>query len=196
MVMRFRIGTTGLSTLFLYVFSVALLSGCATIRTGYHYDETQNFGLYNTFSWIADSPYVRAEGESAPMVDPLTQSKIARAIRGELERKGYTFVENRASADFVIGFTVGGRERITVDSYPTVYRGPWGWHVYGSYYYVHEYRAHTYTLGTLGVDIFDGKSRKPVWHGWAEKAVTTSDRQDPTPAINEAVREMFVGFPR
>jgi hypothetical protein len=91
---------------------------------------------------------------------------------------------------------VGTRDKIRVSSYPVNYPGTWGWHVYGSHYYIREVSAHSYTEGTLGVDIFDGKTNKPVWHGWAEKTISSSDRQNPDPLIKTGVAKLFESFPR
>jgi hypothetical protein len=178
------------------LFTIIVLQGCETIDSGSHYDETNNFGAYESFSWIDDTPYIEGEGRTQTQVSPLTQTKIERAIQAELERKGYTFTEERDDADFVIAYTIGTRDEITVDSYPYPYRGAWGWHVYGSHYYVRESREHSYTRGTLSVDIFDGESNSPVWHGWAEKTITESDREDPSETIVKAVARLFEEFPR
>jgi hypothetical protein len=170
-----------------------LVAGCASIRTGSHYDETTNFGAWETFGWIAEDPYIA--GDTSVMVSPLAQEQIKNAIRHELELQGYSYSEDRGNADFVVSYTIGTREQIRIDSYPADYRGAWGWHVPYSYYYYRDISAHTYTKGTLGVDIFDNESGKPVWHGWAEKAVTESDRQDPTATIEEGVHLLFEDFP-
>lgn len=174
--------------------AAAVLAACAAIRTGSHYDETTNFGAYTTFSWIDRDPYIT--DESPARISPLSQSKIQDAIRSELERKGYAFTENRDDADFVVAYTVGTREQIRTTHYPVGFHGSWGWHVHGSYYYIRETIEHRYTEGTLGVDIFDGQMRKPVWHGWAEKTITQSDRADPGPVIREGVAKLFESFPR
>lgn len=179
---------------FLAVVVLGLAAACATIETGSHYDETADFGAYESFSWIADDPHIGPEGDLA--VSPLTHSKIQQAIREQLEIQGYTFTEDRAAADFVVSYTVGSREKIRTSSYPVAYRGAWGWHVYGSRYYVHEYVEHSYTKGTLSVDVFDNETKKPVWHGWAEKTITESDRRDPTRTIRDSVTRLFESFPR
>jgi hypothetical protein len=181
---------------FAFGLAASSLAGCTTISTGANYDETTNFGAYKTFSWISEDPYIVAAGATDAPVSPLTRSKIQNAIRTGLEAKGYTFLEQRDGADFVIAFTIGARQEISVDSYPAPYYGAWGWHVRGSRYYVHELSTHTYTKGTLGVDVFDGASKQPVWHGWAEKTVTQDDRKDPTPAINAAVTKLLEEFPK
>jgi len=108
----------------------------------------------------------------------------------------YSFIDDRDNADFVVAYTIGTRGEIRVSSYPVAYQGSWGWHVHCSYYYIREYSEQSYTKGTLGVDIFDGKSKKPVWHGWAEKMITESDRKGPDSAINEGVAKLFESFPR
>jgi len=159
-----------------------LLSGCATIKTGSHRDETASFDDYRTFSWIADNPMILGRGDS-PSVSPLTQKKIVDAIAGELTRKGFVYAADRSAADFVLSYTIGTRERIEATSYPSAYQGAWGWHLYGRYYYDIEVEHRMYTEGTLGVDVFDGKSKQPVWHGWASKTISTSDREDPSSSI-------------
>jgi hypothetical protein len=171
-----------------------LLSACSTIRTGAHVDETTNFSSYHSFSWIADDPYIKSDPDVA--ISPLSQSKIKEAIREQLETRGYTFTDDSANADFVVSYTVGSRDRVRTTSYPVAYRGNWGWHIPGSYYYIHEHDTHTYTEGTLSVDIFDGKAKKPVWHGWAEKTITRQDREDPTTVIRDGVSRLFESFPR
>ncbi|MCH9696418.1 MAG: DUF4136 domain-containing protein [Gammaproteobacteria bacterium] len=170
--------------------------GCATISTGAHYDETNNFGEYRTFSWIDDTPYISAGNDTGQPISPLTVSKIQNEILSGLEAKGYHFIDERNGADFVVAFTVGTRQEISIDSYPAPYYGTWGWHVRGSHYYVREVSAHNYTRGTLGVDVFDGKTKQPVWHGWAEKTVTASDRQDPEPSIKASVANLLEAFPK
>ena len=171
-----------------------LLGGCSTIKTGSHRDESASFAGYRTFSWIADNPMVMGKGES-PSVSPLAQKKITDAIQGELTRKGFVYTSNRSGADFVLAYTVGTRDRIEASSYPSAYQGAWGWHLYGRYYYDVEIEHRMYTEGTLGVDVFDGKTKQPVWHGWAKKTITAADREDPSPSIARAVTALFAEFP-
>lgn len=171
-----------------------VLSGCATIKSGSHHDESASFESYRSFSWIANEPLIVGTGND-PSVSPLTQKKIVDAIAGELARKGFVFTADRGAADFIVAYTVGTRDRIEATSYPTAYQGAWGWHLYGRYYYDIEVEHRMYTEGTLGVDIFDGKTKQPVWHGWATKTISSADRQDPSPSIDKAVAGLFAAFP-
>jgi len=170
------------------------LTGCATIKTGSHHDETVSFDGYRTFSWIADEPLIVGTGGPSP-VSPLARKKIADAIEHELTRRGFMFTADRQTADFVVAYTVGTRDRIEATSYPSAYRGAWGWHLYGRYYYETEVVHRMYTEGTLGVDIFDGETKAPVWHGWATKTISAPDRQNPSQIIQKAVTALFARFP-
>ena len=179
---------------FVLLLLTIVLGACATIRTGTHFDEATNFGEYKSFSWIDDVPYVWAENSA--LISALAQSMIESEIQDQLEQKGYAFTDERDNADFVVAYTIGTRDEIKVESYPVHFRGLWGWHVPYGYYYYRDISTHTYTKGTLGVDIFDSASGKPVWHGWAEKTVTQSDRDDPGPVIKAGVGKLFESFPR
>lgn len=172
----------------------ALLSGCATIKTGSHQDESASFSNYRTFGWIADDPLILGVDEQSP-ISPLSQKKIIEAIEDELSNKGFSYLANPDQADFVVSYTVGTREKIVANSYPSAYRGTWGWHMYGRYYYTTEVVHRTYTEGTLGIDIFDGSTKQPVWHGWATKTILTSDRENPSASIQKAVAGIIERFP-
>ena len=170
-------------------------AGCATILTGAHFDETADFGKIRSFSWIDEDPHIDASVRSGLAISPLTHAKIQDAIRKGLQERGYAFVEERGEADVVIAYTIGTRQEVSISSYPDPYYGPWGWHVSGSNYYINEVTTHSYTTGTLGVDVFDNETKKPVWHGWAEKTITMGDREDPTPTITTGVTKMLESFP-
>ena len=183
-----------LQTVVVLILVGAFLSGCATIRSGAHHDESASFDDYQSFAWIADDPLILGGGSDQP-ISALAKKEITQSIENELIAKGFVYQQDPDQADFVVAYTVGTRDRIVATSYPMAYRGVWGWHLYGSYYYQTEVEHRTYTEGTLGIDIFDGKSNEPVWHGWASKSVTSADRNDPSPAILKAVAAIIKRFP-
>ncbi len=176
------------------VLIATLFVGCTTIRTGSHQDENVSLGDYQSFSWISDDPLILAAGDQAE-ISPLSKKKIVEAMEKTFRDKGYTYTSNREGADFVVSYTVGTREKIDASSYPNEYDGAWGWHLHGRYYYDTEIRHRSYTEGTLGIDIFDGKTRQPVWHGWATKTISSADRENPSPSITKAVESVLARFP-
>ena len=171
-----------------------LLTGCATIKVGHHQDESVSLDFYQSFSWITDDPLILGAGDGAK-ISPLAKKKIVDSIAATIRDKGYTYTADRSKADFIVSYTIGTREKIDASSYPHDYTGEWSWHLHGRGYYSTEVVHRYYTEGTLGIDIFDGKTKEPVWHGWASKTISSSDRADPSPAIKKAVEGVLALFP-
>ena len=172
--------------------SALMLSGCATtLKTQSDHDSSQNFSSYHTFAWMADQPMIAAPEEVA-RVSPLNRRRIEEAVEKELAGKGFQKVPERATADFVVSYTVGARDRLDVQSYPTPYRGPWLW---GWPYFGHDVDVTMYREGTLAIDVFDGKNHRPVWHGWGSKRLDESDVKHAEKLIPPAVAAVLNDFP-
>ena len=173
-----------------------LVTGCGpsfTIRTDQ--DPNANFASYQTFSWIDPNPLVSVV--TAEPMSPLLPGRIMSATRREFEAQGYRFVADPFKADFAVAFTIGSREQIRVDSYPSTFRGGSSWTRSGrghGFYTGTTTRVRQTTRGALAIDIFDVASRSPVWHGIAETSITSSVRNDPDPIINEAVQRILAEF--
>jgi hypothetical protein len=172
---------------------LALLAGaCATpMESNFDFDPGASFSGYRSWYWLTDDRSITPPGRE-PGVSPLTLGRIADAIERELVARGFDKAPSRDKADFVVDFTVGSRERITVESYPWYYRGPWHWR---PYYWEPQYVTRTYRVGTLAIDVFDQHSRAPAWHGWASKRITARDIEAPEQPIAEAVAAILANFP-
>lgn len=178
---------------------VLALTGCATgknIQTYDDYNPEINFSSYRTFSFMSEHPMKVSEASSP--VSPLLEGRMMRAIRGDLTRKGFSYVDDPDSADMVVSFTIGSRDQIRVDQYPVTYQA-----AYGRYYrpygygigYGTETRVRNYTEGQLAIDIFDVKTKTPAFHGSASTRITQSDRENPAELIIQIVTETLDGFP-
>ena len=182
------------------IFSLALLAGCAsTFEASYDHDPANDFTNYQSFAWISKNPM--KVGKGVNIANPLLEPRITSTLEKALAAKGYKYVIEPKNADFVVSFTVGSREEIKVDSYPSMsagygmgHPGHWGWG--GMYYgYSTETKVRQYTEGMLAVDIFDVKDRRPVWHGVATKRINDSDRDNMDATIQAAVDAILTGFP-
>jgi hypothetical protein len=170
------------------------LGGCAAQHapSRIEFDETHDFSDYRTFSWIAEHPM-----KVGPVVaDPRDsiEPKIMAAVRAELEGKGFEFVEPGKPADFVVSFTVGSRESVRPDGYPSMSPkagGRWSW---GTEYH-HGEEGGTFTQGVLAIDMFDVDEKRPIWHGVAGRRINESDREDMTGLIGSVVATILGGFP-
>ncbi|MBT5155706.1 MAG: DUF4136 domain-containing protein, partial [Gammaproteobacteria bacterium] len=52
-----------------------------------------------------------------------------------------------------------------------------------------------YTEGTLAVDLYDGATRKPVWHARADRKITKKVRENPSETLRAILGDMFAAFP-
>jgi hypothetical protein len=83
-------------------------------------------------------------------------------------------------------------DRLDIQAYPVAYRGYWHW---GHSYFGDAVDVDTYREGTLAIDVFDGKARQPVWHGWATKRITEADIRAAAEEIPLAVTAILEAFP-
>lgn len=172
--------------------SAVLIAGCATTMEAHSdHDASQSFSRYRTFAWMADEPMI-GPPEQVARVSPLNRMRIVDAIESELGAKGFQKTTERAAADFVVSYTVGARDRLDVQSYPAPYQGMWYW---GGPYYGHDVDVRTYTEGTLSIDVFDGTTHQPVWHGWGSKRITAHDVRHAAEQIPPAVAAILKDFP-
>lgn len=187
--------------------SVTLAACATTAKITSDFDPEQNFSGYKSFSWAGDSPMTVFGDLPIPAT---AEPKIARAIKAELESKGFTYTEDRNAADFAVSFTVGTRDEQRTTQVPTNYyvnRTNWRW---GRGYYPGLYpgiyagstvsETRTYTKGTLAIDIFDVERKSPVWHGAGVKtlgsAETSGGGEGLAPEnLRAGVAKILVDFP-
>lgn len=166
--------------------SALLLAACASTPVVHtDYDPGTNFGGYRTYAWR----------QTPPISNPLVRQRVIAAIDAQLQAKGWTQAPE-SSADVALVGNVATRQEQTLD---TFYSGPewgaWGWH--GGWGMGGGYRTtqvHTYTVGTLIVDMFDTRTKRAVWRGTAEGTVPHSPEKT-NAAVQSAVTRMFAGFP-
>jgi hypothetical protein len=180
--------------------AVLAIVGCAGNPPIIDYDPSIDFAKYRTFAFIGEHPLIRGEG--AETGSPLLEGRLMQITENVLLARGFERVANPESADVAIAFTVGGRDKIQVNSYPEPYRGYYGggyrggWG--GSY---HSYGMSTstsvqqYTEGTLAVDIYDVKEHHPIWHGKATRRVTKKMQENPQETLTEIMTEILASFP-
>lgn len=164
------------------------LGGCQTLKVRSDYDRQASFAGFHSFTWLARDHHGNA--------NPLTVQRVHDAVQAELIRKGFVYVSDGAQADFVVDFTIGSRERIEVNSYPAPFVGSYwgpGWWGYG--YWGNAVDVRQYREGTLSIDVFDARTHRAVWHGWAQKELSRADIEHSEKPIQEAVDAVLARFP-
>jgi hypothetical protein len=96
------------------------LGACASgFSANYDSDPAHDFGAYKTYAWISENPMIA--GPTYRIPNPLLESRIMAAVEDGTTVRGFSKAADAESADFVLSFTVGSREEIRVDSYPSAY---------------------------------------------------------------------------
>jgi len=184
--------------------SLGLVACASTFEASYDSDPQQDFSVYKTWGWISENPMIVGNTGDRPP-NPLLQPKLMQALEDGLAVKGFTRVEDPEAADFAVSFTVGSREEIRVDSYPSTYAGYGmaGYPAWGGPYYGHGYgvgmatetRVRQTTKGMLALDIFDVREHRPVFHAVATKTISDSDRKKMDETLQAAVDAVLGAFP-
>ncbi len=183
------------------VLMVALMACSPVVYTDT--DAGHDFSTLRTFTW-AQTPPVITSGEHP--ISPLAKAKMTAAIRAEFERKGYRFVRS-GPADFAVSYTLGARDKIELRQYPASYVSSYNSWVWGGRYYGVGYRPPfgtafpttrevEVTVGTLSVDAFDTRSRRPIWHEQASRRLSQAELAGQSDTLLvQAARTVLSEFP-
>ena len=175
-----------------------LVTGCAaTMRATTDFDRTVDFSAYQTFSWIDANPLIRSVTQRP--LSPLVERRLMSNTKDLLTAKGLRFTEDPAEADLAVAFTIGSRDGIRIDSFPSrgIHARPSGprRNTWRGYWTGSTVTTRQYTEGQLAVDIFDLAEARPVWHGTASRQITLAEREAPDELIREALEAILKDFP-
>jgi hypothetical protein len=106
-----------------------------------------DFGQYKTFSIVEPRPPAG--------MNPVMYERIRTGVEQGLTSKGYA--TSGTPADMAVIITIGARDKTDINT----------WGAYGRRVDVYQY-----TVGQLSVDVFDTKTRRPLWHGQATQTIT------------------------
>ncbi|HWE23449.1 MAG TPA: DUF4136 domain-containing protein [Myxococcales bacterium] len=159
-------------------------AACKTAHVSSDYDHGTQFSSFHTFTMVS-RPHPSAQ-------NPLAVQRTTDAIREELTRKGFVYVEDATQADFAVDFSIGAQDRLDVSSTPAAgWAGPW----FSGRFSGNEVNVRQYQEGTLSIDVFDMHSRKAVWRGSGKKELSQSEVEKTSTVIREAVTSVLADFP-
>lgn len=141
------------------------------------YEHSANWGQYHTYSWL-----------KVEAGDSLWQDRIQRAVDNELMSKGWMRVPSGGDAAVsAIGSTKNEQQ---LNTFYNGIGGGWRWGGFGeSTTTVENVRE-----GNLMVDIFDANTKKLIWRGTAERALSGKAEQNEK-KMQDEVKDMFKKFP-
>lgn len=176
---------------------LAVTSCASTYKAKVGFDKNTKIDTlnYKTFAWLT-AGRIMAPAED---LNPVMKLRVDEEIEQAFIAKGYTLVSDSESADFAISYTVGSRDKIKINSYPSLYNTgfSWGLRYHTGMYGVNlsaQTRVNQYTEGKLAIDVYDVKTHQPAWHGWATKRIKPNDKETPSSMIKSVVYEVVVQF--
>jgi hypothetical protein len=146
-------------------------AGSAAARPQISTDAAQgvNFAAYKTFAWASAVP--------PSGMNPVAFDRIRTNIESALAGKGYQKAAGDAG-DVSLILTIGAQEKTQIDSF-----GRFGL----------QTDVYQYTEGTLSLDAFDTKSKRPIWHGQATDTIHPGKTNNK--AIDDGVAKLMAKFP-
>jgi hypothetical protein len=113
-----------------------------------------------------------------PLNEERLRTAIAAHLSGPVQPPG-------SEADCLVGYGIG--ENYYVDgAWPYGYGWGYGWGWYGPY---------VYREGIIAIDLYDAKSRQPMWHASVDQSLNGVDGGEADKRINAAVAALFTKYP-
>jgi hypothetical protein len=167
--------------------AAAALAGCETgptVRTDI--DPNADLSGFRTFTWIY---------QAAPRgMNPLLYERVRNSIDRSLTARGFRQAD---PGDFAVAFTIGSRDRVQVTDFgpygPGFSRWGYGWGRGGwGGSWGRNTEVRTFTEGSLVIDIYDVRTKMPVWHGLATQEIGSNVSQA---TIDRGVDAVIARFP-
>jgi Domain of unknown function (DUF4136) len=121
------------------------------------------------------------------IANPVNESRLRTAIAAQLATKGVQLVNS--GADCLIGYGIGVRN-VMVGPYPDGWGWGWGWG-WGP----GPWGPSTYREGLIAVDLYDGRTRQPLWHAYVHQDLFGLTGAKAEERINTAIAAIFTKYP-
>jgi hypothetical protein len=169
------------------------LSACTglAVRT----DVNPNLSVANCHTYAFAHEHVANGDQPAAYANPINAERLRAAIASNLEAKGIQPADH-AVAECVVGYAMGSRQ--VFNDYYAGFGGGWGygWGTRGGFYGGYGWDGPMVQDETrIAVDVFDAKSRTPMWHASVTQSVSELSGPNAVVKINEATAAIFAKFP-
>ncbi|QBG46239.1 DUF4136 domain-containing protein [Verrucomicrobia bacterium S94] len=178
---------------FLYLGTSALLSGCSSISVSRDYDVAFDFSRLKTFAW----QHAKQPETGVTRVDnDLNDRRIRAAINAELKAKGFSLVENREDASFLVAYYIDFQQRIEGRGTFSIGLGRSASARGGAVGWSSGTNISDYEEAHLTIDFIDPETGLTVWRGWGRRRASNSGDPDKiTKKNSDTVGRILKRFP-
>jgi hypothetical protein len=165
------------------------LAACTSLRVTSDVNRAVGSVQCHTFAWAGafkgDSPMRNG------IANPVNEARLRGAITAHLAAVGVQPVAAGGPADCMVGYGIGARTSIE-GAYPAGYG--YGWR-HGPYGYWGWDEPYVYHEGIIAVDLYDGRSKQPIWHASANQSLRGAVGAEAEKRIDTAVAAIFTKYP-
>jgi hypothetical protein len=159
---------------------------CLFAKVTTDYDHKANFANYHTYSWIGVN-----------VQEPLWIDRIKSAVDSQLTAKGWQKVPSAGDAAVsAVGAT--HNEQTLNTFYDGMGMGGGGWFHRGlgggGGFGMSTTTTENTPIGTLHIDIFDGKTKNVIWHASMSDTLSSKPEKNDE-KLKKSVEEAFKKFP-
>ena len=169
------------------------LAACNTLPVTTDANPAMSVSSCHTYAFAQE--HVANADQPAAYGNPLNAERLRVAIASNLAAKGIQPTD-RAAAECVVGYAMGSRQ--VFNDYYAGFGAGWGpgWGRRGGFYggwgwdgpYVRDETR-------IAVDLFDAKSRTPIWHASVSQSVSDLTGPNAEAKINAGTAAIFAKFP-
>jgi hypothetical protein len=149
----------------------------------------------HTFAWVGS--FRGNSPARANVASPLNEERLRAAISANLAASGVR--QAPSGADCLVGYGIGAYSVVSGGYYPYGWGYGYGWGYYGwgwGYPYGWYGGPYVYHQGVVAVDLYDARSRQPLWHATADPSVSSLTGADADKSIRTAIDAIFLHRPK
>jgi Domain of unknown function (DUF4136) len=168
------------------------LAACTTLPVST--DTNPNMSVSNCHTFAFANEHVANADQPAAYGNPLNAERLRVAIESNLAAKGIQRAD-RAAAECVVGYAMGSRQ--VFNDYYAGWAGWGGWGRRGGGFYGGWGWDGPYVRDEtrIAVDLFDAKSRTPIWHASVNQNVGDLTGPNAEAKISAGTAAIFTKFP-
>jgi hypothetical protein len=174
------------------------LAACTSLRVVSDVNRAAGPVQCRTFAWAGafkgDSPMRNG------IANPVNEARLRGAITAQLAAVGIQPVAAGGNADCLVGYGIGARTAIE-GAYPVGWG--WGWGAGYGWGWRHGFAGgywgwdepYIYHEGIIAVDLYDGRSKQPIWHASANQSLQGAVGAEAEQKIDKAIAAIFTKYP-
>ena len=170
--------------------TICTMTACVSLRVTSDVASAASASRCHSYAWAGS--FHNDDGTARSVANPLNESRLRGAIAANLASKGVQPASG--DADCLVGYGIGVHTVVQGGYGP--YDWGWGWGWRGGYYGAWGWDGpYVYRECIVAVDLYDARSRQPLWHATVDQNVAGLTGTAADNKIKAAVAAIFTKYP-